>query len=99
MHHLLALRRLSSLLRKPLVLELGRPLSAQDLELLRDGGLTGLLVSTSQARWPSTLKELKQAIEALPPRGRPKHEMDAVLPMVPGRQALRAEEEEEEDEN
>lgn len=97
--HLLAVRRLSSLLRKPLVLELGRALSAQDLELLRDGGLTGLLVSTSQARWSSTLKELKQAIEALPPRGRPKREMDAVLPMVPGRQALKAVEEEEEDEN
>lgn len=97
--HLITVRRLSLLLRKPLLLELGRSLPVEDLEQLRDGGLGGLLVPAGAALWPDVIKELRQAIEALPPRGRPHRETDVVLPAMPGGRLPRPDDEEEEEDD
>ena len=95
--HLITVRRLSLLLRKPLFLELGRSLPAEDLEQLRDGGLSGLLVPAGAAGWPDVIKELRQNIEALPPRGKPRRELDAILPSIPGGRPPKPDEEEEDE--
>lgn len=94
--HLLAVRRLALLLRKALVMELARPLSGEDLALLRDGGLSGLLVAGPAAQWVETIKELRQALESLPPRSQARRQVDVVLPFVLGGRTPQTEEEEEE---
>lgn len=95
--HLITVRRLSLLLRKPLILELGRPLLGEDLGQLRDGGLVGLLVSAGTARWADVIKDLRQAIDSLPPRDRPQREVDVVLPAIRGGRLTRPDEEEEDE--
>lgn len=94
--HLLTVRRLSLLLRKPLIAELGRSLGEEDLRLLRDAGLVGLLVRGDTIQWAETIKELSQAIEGLPVKGRERREVDVVLPFMPGGRAPQTGEEEEE---
>ena len=94
--HLLAVRRLSLVQRKPLILQLDRSLPAEDLETLRDGGLSAILVAANTLPWLDTIKDLKEAIAALPPRGRPRREVDVILPALQGRVAPTTEEEEEE---
>lgn len=94
--HFLAVRRLSLLMRKPLLVELNVPLASDELALLRDAGLAGILVTGEAAKRVETLEELKNAIEVLPPKGKPRREVEVTLPsMTAG--SLEAEEEEEEE--
>ncbi|MDO8692147.1 MAG: hypothetical protein Q7R39_19420 [Dehalococcoidia bacterium] len=95
LEHLLALRRLSMLMRKPLVVELRRPMSTKELEVLRDGGLSAILVPGDTQKWVEAIKEFRQTIDALPPQVKTPRKMAVMLPALPGGRARETEEEEE----
>lgn len=94
LEHLLALRRVSMLMRKPLVVELRRPISTRELEVLRDGGLAAVLVPGDTQKWVEAIKEFRQAIDALPAKVKTQREIAVMLP-APGGGARETEEEEE----
>lgn len=101
LEHLLSLKRLSMLTRKPLIMLLQRPLPVKELAVLRNGGLSAVLVPGDAQNWMEMIKETRQAIIDLPSRTKPASEVDAVLPppLAPAvASPEREDEEEEEDE-
>ena len=73
---LLAVRRISSLARTPLLTNAKADIDARWLELLRDSGVAGVVLDDA-----GKLGALKKRIAALPPRGRRKEKhSDAVIP-------------------
>ncbi|MDP2660574.1 MAG: hypothetical protein Q8R28_07585 [Dehalococcoidia bacterium] len=96
LEHLLALRRISMLMRKPLVVELRRPMSTKELEVLRDGGLSAIIVPGDTQKWVEAIKEFRQTIDALPAKAKTPREIAVMLPSLPGGRARETEEEEEE---
>lgn len=95
LEHLLSLRRVSMLMRKPLVIELRRTLPETEFSALRDGGLSAVLVPSDTQKWAETIKELRQAINALPAKVKTPRELDVILPAVPAGRPAETEEEEE----
>jgi len=73
---LLAVRRISSLARTPLLANAKADVDAKSLKLLRDSGVAGVLLDDT-----GKLAALKKRIAALPPRGhRKESHSDAVIP-------------------
>jgi hypothetical protein len=79
----LALRRVASLTRKPLLLDVRDPLTGQDLECLRDSGVAGL-ISEVKGRSSSRVAALRQAVGTMHARRKPRNDRDttALLPSV-----------------
>ncbi|MEE8369583.1 MAG: hypothetical protein V3S00_02300, partial [Dehalococcoidia bacterium] len=75
---LLEVRRLAALSRTTLLMEIGEEIGASRLQALRDAGVAGVILAAgAQDRLPG----LREAIDALPARGRRREERaDAVLP-------------------
>ena len=98
--HLLAISNVRSSISRYLLLEWDAELTARDLEHLRDLGVDGIVLDTTEVG-ADTFKTVRQRIDAMPkrkPRGEQKP--DAVLPRFGGLpNTVRHREEEEEDED
>ncbi len=96
-HSLMLMQRLVNLVTKPLLVPLSLKVSASELKALWEAGIDGVVVE-ADARQPGKLKELRQAIDKLPPRSSRKHgKAEAMLPHV-GTAGVTETETEEEDE-
>jgi hypothetical protein len=88
------LRLVAGLTRKPLMLPVKLPIEGDDLECLRDAGVSVLMIDGSDSKTVDELPSLLQAIEALPgPRRRRETSLEVLLPRAA--ELAGAEEEEE----
>ena len=99
LEHLLALRRISMLMRKALIVELRRSLPSKELAALRDGGLSAILVPGDTQKWVEIVKEFRKTIDTLPIKAKAprEREVDVVLPTTPHGKPSETEQEEEEE--
>lgn len=98
-HQLLIFQHLADLFPKPLIIPAPIDLSTAELKALWDAGVDGILVDTDMEK-AGGFKELRQAIDALPPRERRKGgTLRVVLPRAAaeGQPATPPDEEEEEE--
>jgi hypothetical protein len=98
-HQLMIFQHLANLIPKPLVIPTPIDFSAGELKALWDAGVDGVLVATDIEK-PGGFKELRQAIDGLPPRtGRKSGRTHALLPRPAGegRPVTPPDEEEEEE--
>lgn len=80
-HQLMLCQRITSLVRKPVVVSVTPPLREGDLEALLETGVTGLLVRMEGDHPGEMLSQMRRAIEALPPlRKKPRERVDVILP-------------------
>jgi hypothetical protein len=99
-HQLMIFRHLAGLFPKPLIIPTPKDISADELKALWDAGVDGILVA-AEVKKPGGFKELRTAIDALPPRTERKTGRVLVsLPRPAGESSPAAppDEEEEEDE-
>ncbi len=100
-HQLMIFQHLANLISKPLIVPTSAGVSEKELKTLWDAGVDGIMVEVDKAG-AAGLKELRQAIDKLPPRsGRKRGKVSVVLPRTAGETPAPTppdEEEEEEDE-
>jgi hypothetical protein len=100
-HQLMIFQHLANLFSKPLIVPAPTGITEKELKALWDAGVDGIIVEIEKAG-KAGLKELRQAIDRLPPRaGRKRGKVNVVLPRTGGEAAAAMppdEEEEEEDE-
>jgi hypothetical protein len=98
-HQLMIFQHLANLLSKPLIVPAPINISEKELKALWEAGVDGIIVEVDKAG-AAGLKELRQAIDKLPPRlGRKRGKVSVVLPRTGGEApAPPPDEEEEEDE-
>ena len=100
-HQLMIIQHLANLFSKPLIVPAPAGINEKELKALWDAGVDGIMVEIEKAG-TAGLKELRQAIDKLPPRaGRKRGKVSAVLPRTTGETPAPTppdEEEEEEDE-
>jgi hypothetical protein len=98
-HQLMIFQHLANLFSKALIVPVQADLSADEIKALWEAGVDGILV---EAEKPEGFKELRQAIDALPPRtGRKGRRTQVVLPRAAAaesRPSQPPDEEEEEEE-
>jgi hypothetical protein len=99
-HQLMIFQHLANLFSKPLIVPTPADVTEKELKALWDAGVDGIFVEIDTAR-AAGIKELRQAIDKLPPRsGRKRGKVNVVLPRTSGETAAATppDEEEEEDE-
>lgn len=102
-HQLMIFQHLANLLSKPLIVTVPAAITEKELKALWDAGVEGIIVEIDTVR-AEGIKELRQAIDKLPPRTGRKHgKVNAILPRTSGESPTATppdeeEEEEEEDE-
>ena len=95
-HHLMLFQRLADLLTKPLLVSVPSKVTANELQVLWETGVEGVMVKVGVGQPEGRLKELRQVIDKLTftsPRKRGKAE--ALLPYIGGERHIVDEEEEE----
>jgi len=95
-HHLMLFQRLADLLTKPLLVSVPSKVTANELQVLWETGVEGVMVRVGVGQPEGRLKELRQVIDKLTftsPRKRGKAE--ALLPYIDGERHIVAEDEEE----
>jgi hypothetical protein len=97
-HHLMLLKNMTNLLAKPLLVPVPLNVTASELKALWETGADGAVVEVDTGK-PGGLKELRRAIDELPPRSSKKRgKAEALLPYGGGRAETVTEDEEEEEE-
>ncbi len=98
-HHLMLLKYLAVLVKKPLIVPVPATISKEELQALRDAGIAAVLVTIDISK-AENLKELHEIAAGLPPRATGKQDKPGVfLPRSGGAQMEPLpDEEEEEDE-
>jgi hypothetical protein len=99
-HRLMILQHLTHLISKPLIVPVHADIGEEELNALCEAGIDGILVEVDTGK-AGGLKELRQAIDKLPPRS--PHIRDKMRPLLPrtgveSPTAVPPDEEEEEDE-
>jgi len=92
---LMRLQRLANLLAKPLLVTVPSGVTADELRRLWEAGVDGVVWEAAGPE--GRLKELRQAVEAFPPRSRKKEHAEAILPHLSAAPGAPPEEEEEGD--
>jgi hypothetical protein len=98
-HQVMIIQHLANLLAKPLIVPARADISEKELKALWDAGVDGIIVAFDKAG--TGIKEMRQAIDKLPPRsGRKRGKTGVILPRAAGetREPAPPDEEEEEDE-
>ena len=97
-HHLMLFQRFADLLTKPLLVSTPSNVTANELQVLWETGVDGVVVEVGVGQPVGRLQELHQAIDKLtfPPRKQGKTE--ALLPRISEETSIVAETEEEEEE-
>jgi hypothetical protein len=99
-HQLMLYRRFASLLTKPLLVSIPPNTGADELQMLWDAGITGVIATTEINNTKGELARLRQVIDGLrPPSPRKKNRPEAIVPQIsPGPEPAVETEEEDEDE-
>ena len=79
---LMAYVRLGQLSGKPLIATVNSAVSAEELEILRDMGILGVVVEFPDVKQKAQLAALKKRIESLPPRKKRDDRIRAMLPAI-----------------
>ncbi len=97
-HHLMILRYMALLVRKPMMVPAPSTITKEELKALWDAGIEAVLVPVDVTKGEN-LKELHDIASKLPPRASDKHKkVDVFLPHTAEKQAEPPPEEEEEEE-
>jgi hypothetical protein len=99
-HQLMIFQHLANLISKPLIVPASAGVTEKELKAVWDAGVDGIIVEVDKAG-AAGFKELRQAIDNLPPRsGRKRGKVNVVLPRTSGETPTTPppDEEEEEDE-
>ncbi|MCK4274434.1 MAG: hypothetical protein KAW90_06030 [Dehalococcoidales bacterium] len=98
-HQLMIFQHLARLISKPLIVPIPADVGEEELKALWEAGVDGAVVEVDSSS-TGVLKELRQAIDKLPPRSpRKRDKMEALLPRAGGEsKAITPDEEEEEEE-
>ncbi len=78
-HQLMIFQHLVHLISKPLIVPIPADVNGEELKALWEAGVDGVVVEVDTTR-TGGLKELRKAIDKLPPRSAIKHKMEALLP-------------------
>ncbi|MFC1972081.1 hypothetical protein ACFLVE_01580 [Chloroflexota bacterium] len=98
--HLMSLRRVSGLLRKPVLVTISPDATAAELQSLWDAGVDGIVSEVDLEKPPGKINELRQMIDGLVyPKTRPQGKLDPLLPQAKPDTIQASEDEEEEDED
>ncbi len=83
-HQLMIYQHLANFISKPLIVPVPAAITGVELKALWEAGVDGIMVETDTAG-AEGLKNLRQAIDTLPPRSaRKRGKADALLPHLPG---------------
>ncbi len=97
-HQLMIFRHLARLISRPLIVPVPLNINMEELKAIWDAGVDGLVVKVD-ASSAEALKELRQAIDKLPPRSQVKRDrMEALLPRIGGESSVAPPPDEEEEE-
>lgn len=96
--HLMAYQRIGNFVRKPLIIGVSSGVSKDNLALLREVGVEGLLIGGDIDILEEKLSAFRQAIDTLPPSKGVREKRDVVLPILQSVKSPPVEEEEEEEE-
>lgn len=97
-HHLMLFRRFTDLLTKPVLVPVPMSIAANELQVLWETGVDGVVVEVAPGQPAGGLKRLRQMIDGLTlPSKRKRMKTRALLPGVRGEASRVADEEEEED--
>jgi len=97
---LMSLRRISGLLRKPVLASITPEVTADALQSLWDAGIDGIVLEVDPGKPPGKLNELRQMIDGLVyPKTRPQGKLDPLLPQAKPDTIQSSEDGEEEDED
>jgi hypothetical protein len=94
-HHLMILRYMAQIIKKPLLVPVPAGITKEELKALWDAGVEAVVVPVDCAK-DETLKELREVAATLPPRA--SHKLDIFLPSASGRRTEPEPDEEEEEE-
>lgn len=95
---MLRLQRVTKLLSLPLLVAVPATVAADELRVLSEAGIAGIVVDLGGKETGDLLAGLRKTIDGLPPPVRKRRRTEAVVPQVGQETAAAAEEEEEEDE-
>lgn len=96
--HLISFKRFCGLLNKPLLVSVPLNVTVDELQVLWDAGVDGVVVDVDAGQPAGKLKELRQMIDSLVlPEQRKRAKTAALIPRVGGEAGTLVEEEEEED--
>ncbi len=96
--HIISVKRMTSLLNKPLLVPLSVKATESELKALCDAGVEGAVVEVEAGK-PEGIKELRGLIDKLPPPSARKHgKSEAILPRISGEAKAEPPDEEEEEE-
>lgn len=99
-HELMLLQRFGDIVTKPLLALIPSGTGADELQLLQDAGIGGVVVETGPEQPSGEITRLRQTIDGLkPPTTRKRQKMDALLPHTDTDTETMAEIEEEDDED
>jgi hypothetical protein len=97
-HHLMIFQHIANLLSVPLIAQVPADITDEDLKAIYEADVEGILVEVDTAK-AGALKELRQAIDKLPPRSaRKRDKLEAMLPRTAEESRPAPPEEEEEEE-
>ena len=97
-HHLMRFQRFADLLVKPLLVSLPSDITDNELQILWETGVVGLVVSSGVGQSVEKLKELRQAIDKLTFKPRQRKKAEPLLPGIAEKISPVSEAEEEEEE-
>ncbi|HEY42038.1 MAG TPA: hypothetical protein G4O18_09340 [Dehalococcoidia bacterium] len=99
-HQLMLLQRFGDLLTKPILVSIPSNTGADELQLLQDAGIDGVVVETGPDQPSGETTRLRQMIDGLkPPPTHKQHKMDALLPRTSRDTETMAEIEEEDEDD
>lgn len=94
---LIRIQRMVNLITKPLLIPVPGSITADEVKMLWDAGVDGIIVETDTAK-PERIKELRQAINDLSPRTtRKRGKSEALLPRYGGEERPESPDEDEEE--
>ncbi len=95
-YHLMLFRRFANLLTKPLLVCVPPNVTANELQVLWEAGMDGVVIEVEVGQPAGRLNELRQAIDKLTfPALRKRGKVEALLPHISGEKSIETEEEEE----
>jgi len=96
-HHLMLFRRFADLLTKPLLISIPLNVTADELQVLWETGVDGVIVPIGAGQPAGKLEELRRTIDKLTFSPRQRGKVEALLPHISAETSPVAEEEEEEE--
>ena len=95
-HHLMSFQRFANLLTKPLLACVPSNVTANELQVLWEAGVDGVVIEVGVGKPAGRLNELRQAIDKLTfPLPRKRGKAEVLLPHIGGEGGIETEEEEE----